>query len=241
MKNKKIIAGNWKMNPLTLNQAIGLARKTLNIKKNNCEVIIFPPLIFLNELNNYKKIKIGAQNFFWEKEGSFTGEVSAEMVKSIGCSYVLVGHSERRCLFNETDEIINKKIKSALKLGLKIIFCIGERYNERKKAKEVIYTQIKKGLKGLSSKETENIILAYEPVWAIGSGHSCNPILAKEMKIFIEKKLKKMSFNETKIIYGGSVNYDNSIEYLNFSDFDGLLIGGASLKNDFISIINNIK
>lgn len=222
---KKYIVANWKCNPATLKEAeniFGLIKKEVKIP----EVIICPPFTYLSSL---KGLALGAQNVFFESKGAYTGEISPLMLKDLGCKYVLIGHSERRKYFNETDEIINKKIKAAIGAGLSPIFCIGETEKERKegKAEEVIERQIKKGLEGVKAP----IIIAYEPVWAIGTGNSCGKEEAEKMSLFI----KKMA--DVPVLYGGSVNASNSKEY---AKMDGLLVGGASLiPDEFITIVKN--
>lgn len=230
----KMIVANWKMNPSTLEKSSKLA-KSINLDPR---VIICPPFPYLNEVKKTGAV-IGAQDCFWEKEGSFTGEVSPVMIKKLGCKYVIIGHSERRWILGETDNVINKKIKACLKEGLKVIFCIGERQEERKSKKElvVLKNQIKNGLKGLSKDDYSKIIIAYEPVWAIGTGKACNSDEAEKIRVFIKEII-----NDSAILYGGSVDSLNASDYINKAFFDGLLIGGASLKvGEFKRIFKKIK
>lgn len=245
---KKVIAGNWKMNK-DLHQSQKLVSEIINGlgKDNKAEVIVCPPFTSLSEVGSLLKgtqIKLGAQNMYFEESGAFTGEISADMLKSVGCEYVIIGHSERRTIFNEPDELINKKIKTALVKELKPIFCVGELLEQREndETMQVVSRQIEKGLEGVSSEQMKNIIIAYEPVWAIGTGKTATPGQAQEVHSFIrELAAKKFSTSvaENLIIqYGGSVKPDNSGELLSQKDIDGALVGGACLKSDsFLSII----
>ena len=245
---KKVIAGNWKMN-MNLHQSQKLVSEIINGlgKDNKAEVILCPPFTSLNEVNFLLKgtpVKLGAQNMYYEESGAYTAEISADMLKSVGCEYVILGHSERRVIFNESDELINKKIKTALAKELKPIFCIGELLEQREKGEtmKVISSQIEKGLEGITSDQMKNIIIAYEPVWAIGTGKTATPEQAQEVHSFIRELVaKKFSATvaENLIIqYGGSVKPDNSGELLSQKDIDGALVGGACLKADsFLSII----
>ena len=245
---KKVIAGNWKMN-MDLHQSQKLVSEIINGlgKNSKTEVIIFPPFTSLNEVGSLVKdtfVKLGAQNMHFEESGAFTGEISADMLKSVGCEYVIIGHSERRTIFKESDELINKKIKAALAKGLKPIFCIGELLEQREnnETMNVISHQVENGLEGISSEQMKNIIIAYEPVWAIGTGKTATPQQAQEVHSFIRELVaKKFSATvaENLIIqYGGSVKPDNSGELLSQKDIDGALVGGACLKSDsFLSII----
>ncbi|MCL4279706.1 MAG: triose-phosphate isomerase [Ignavibacteriaceae bacterium] len=245
---KKVIAGNWKMN-MDMHQSQKLVSEIINGlgKDNRAEVIICPPFTSLNEVSSLLKgtqIKLGAQNMFYEESGAFTGEISADMLKSVDCEFVIIGHSERRVIFNESDELINKKIKTALTKGLKPIFCIGELLGQREKNEtmKVVTQQIEKGLEGISSEQMKNIIIAYEPVWAIGTGKTATPQQAQEVHSFIRDLIAKKfstSVAENLIIqYGGSVKSENSGELLSQKDIDGALVGGACLKADsFLGII----
>lgn len=244
-----VIAGNWKMNnDLKESEKLIVELKNLLLnEKPNCDVIVCPPFTSLSEASKLLKgsaIKLGAQNMHFEDNGAFTGEVSASMLKSVGCEYVIIGHSERRHILGETDEVINKKIKKALAAGLKPIFCVGELLEERESGttNDVVKRQILKGLEGVSSDDMKNIIVAYEPVWAIGTGKTASPAQAQEVHEFI-RDLIEIGFslevaNDLVIQYGGSVKPDNAKELISQKDIDGALVGGACLKADsFIGII----
>jgi triosephosphate isomerase len=245
---KKIIAGNWKMN-MNLHQSQKLVSEIINGlgKNDKAEVIVCPPFTSLSEVSNLLKgtqIKLGAQNMYYEESGAYTGEISADMLKSVGCEYVILGHSERRVIFNESDELINKKILAALSKGLKPIFCVGELLEQRESGNtmRVVSRQVEKGLEGVTPAQMKNIIIAYEPVWAIGTGKTATPEQAQEVHFFIRELVaKKFSTTvaENLIIqYGGSVKPDNSGELLSQKDIDGALVGGACLKADsFLGII----
>ena len=246
---RKVIAGNWKMNNDIKETQNLLSKITSGISMDNlnCDVIVCPPFTSLFEaytLLKDTKIKLGAQNMHFESSGAFTGEISASMLKSVGCEYVILGHSERRTIFGETDELINNKIKKANASGLKPIFCVGELLEEREAGitEKVIEKQIKSGLKDISSEEMGNVIIAYEPVWAIGTGKTASPEQAEEVHKFIRglinDKYGASVSDKIAIQYGGSVNNKNARELLSQKDIDGALIGGASLKADaFIEII----
>ena len=249
---KKVIAGNWKMNN-DLHGTVSLIsdlKKELNGKNVEAEVIICPPFTSLETASILLKdstIKLGAQNMYFEESGAFTGEVSVSMLKSVGCEYVILGHSERRTIFSESDQVINKKIKTAIKFGLKPIFCIGETLEEREKGItfKVVETQVQNGLKDLSESDLLNLIIAYEPVWAIGTGRNATPQQAQEVHQFIRgliSKLYSSNFARQLVIqYGGSVKADNAKELLSQPDIDGALVGGACLKADsFAKIINAV-
>lgn len=245
---KKVIAGNWKMNN-DLSQSQNLVSSVLNglQSKPNCDVIICPSFTSLSEISNLVKntsIKLGAQNMHFEDSGAFTGEVSASMLKSVGCEYVILGHSERRNIFGESDEMINKKILKALEAGLKPVFCVGELLEQREAGttKDVVKKQIESGLKDVHPSKINDIIIAYEPVWAIGTGKTATSAQAQEVHEFIRSLVEKLFSSEAagKIIiqYGGSVKPENSGELLSQKDIDGALVGGACLKADsFLSII----
>ncbi|MFZ0456833.1 MAG: triose-phosphate isomerase [Ignavibacteriaceae bacterium] len=245
---RKIIAGNWKMNN-DINGTINLISnlvKSLN-NSENCDVIVCPPFTSLTEANSQIKntvIKLGAQNMYFENEGAYTGEISAQMLKSAGCEFVILGHSERRAIFNESDSLINKKIKKAISSGLKPIFCVGESLEQREKGvmKDIIKTQVTEGLNDISAEEIKTLIIAYEPVWAIGTGRNATPEQAQEVHEFIRSLIKEKYSEEIAdnmiIQYGGSVKPDNAKDLLSQKDIDGALVGGASLKADlFLGII----
>jgi triosephosphate isomerase len=248
---KKVIAGNWKMNMLP-NEAISFIEELIPlVKETENEVILCVPYIdlFYSLLTAQNtNIKIGAQNMHFEENGAYTGEVSAKMLKSMGVEYVIIGHSERRAYFNETDESVNKKIKTALENNLKPIVCVGETLEQREKGKaeEVVTKQIKLALEGLREEEVKNIIIAYEPIWAIGTGKTATSEDANEMTKAIRNKIAKI-YGQTVasgiiIQYGGSVKASNAKELFEMSDIDGGLVGGASLKaEEFAKIVNYNK
>lgn len=245
---RKVIAGNWKMNMLP-NEAIKFIDElTPLVKDTENEVILCVPytdLFYALLTAQNTNIKIGAQNMHWEESGAYTGEVSGQMLKSIGVEYVIIGHSERREYFAETDETVNKKIKSAFKYELKPIVCVGETLKQREegKAKEIVTSQIEKALEGLTENQVENTIVAYEPIWAIGTGKTATSEDANEMTKEVREKIvniygQKVA-NRVIIQYGGSVKSSNAKELFSMSDIDGGLVGGASLKSDeFAKIVN---
>lgn len=248
---KKVIAGNWKMNMLP-NEAISMITELAPLVKNTeNEVVLCVPYVdlFYSLLTAQgTNIKIGAQNMHFEEKGAYTGEVSGKMLKSIGVEYVIIGHSERRQYFNETDETVNKKIKTAFENNLKPIVCVGETLEEREtgKAYEIIENQTNKSLDGLTDEQVANTIIAYEPIWAIGTGKTATTEDANEACKKIREKIAKnygQNVAERVIIqYGGSMKPENAKELLEMSDIDGGLIGGASLKADsFSSIVNYDK
>lgn len=245
---RKVIAGNWKMNN-DISATISLIteiKKGVN-DQTKADVIVCPPFTSLETTQTLLKdsqIKYGAQNMYFEESGAFTGEISPLMLKSVGCEYVILGHSERRTIFHETDSIINKKIKTAVKHNLKPIFCIGETLEEREKGItfEVCERQVRQGLDGLSESELSNLIIAYEPVWAIGTGKTATSQQAEEVHLFIRnlvaKLFSKNLADNLVIQYGGSVKPENAKELLSQPDIDGALVGGACLKADsFLKII----
>ena len=247
---KKVIAGNWKMNKLP-NETITFFEELAPLVKNTKnEVIICAPytdLFYAILSAQNTNIKIGAQNMHWEENGAYTGEVSPQMLKSIGVEYVIIGHSERRQYFAETDETVNKKVKAAHNVGLKPIVCVGETLSQREsgKAKEIVTNQIKSGLKDLTKNEIMSTIVAYEPIWAIGTGKTATKEDANETIKWIREELEKIygKENADKVIiqYGGSVKSENAKELFEMSDIDGGLVGGASLKPDeFAKIVNAI-
>ncbi len=246
---RKIIAGNWKMfnNLSETVKLIEELKAKINNEALNCDVIVCPPYTSLETADRSIKgsaIKLGAQNMYFEENGAFTGEVSASMLKSTGCEFVILGHSERRTIFKESDELINKKIKKALASGLKPIFCIGETLQEREEGitEKVVKTQVVNGLKDISAEEMGKIIIAYEPVWAIGTGKTATPDQAQEVHAVIRNLIaelysKEVAYNLV-IQYGGSVKPDNAAQLLSQPDIDGALVGGACLKADsFFAII----
>lgn len=251
---KKIVAGNWKMN-LDYTSAVSLFSEVVNMVNDEVigtqEVIICPPSIYLNslvQLNSGSKVLLGAQNCHQNESGAFTGEISAPMLKSIGVGYVILGHSERRQYFGETDELLAEKVNTVLKNGVLPIFCIGETLDERNSNKyfEVIERQLKKGLFHLADNQFKQVVIAYEPVWAIGTGLTASPEQAQEIHAFIREKIaarySSELANDITILYGGSCNPKNAGELFSQKDIDGGLIGGASLKSrDFTDIIKTFN
>lgn len=245
---KKVIAGNWKMNKNPEEAKKYLEEFIPLVNNTNAEVILCAPYLDLKCMvkhTNGTNVKIGAQNMHWEETGAYTGEISGSMLKSIGVEYVIMGHSERRQYFAETDETVNKKIKSAFANELKPIVCVGETLDEREqgKTKEVITTQTKLALEGLTNEQVENTIIAYEPIWAIGTGKTATSEDAnnsiKEIRDEICKIYGQNTSDRVIIQYGGSVKPTNAKELFNTSDIDGALVGGASLKpEDFAAIVN---
>ena len=237
---KNLIAGNWKLNPTNQKEAKEIFDEIkAGIKNATAEVVVCPPFVYL-ALRSFSEggFALGAQNLFWEEKGAFTGEISGAMLKDIGAEYVIIGHSERRKYFDETDEQVNQKIKKALEFGLKIIFCIGETAEEKEagKREEVLQRQIQEGLKDVL--DIDNINVAYEPVWAIGTGNNCSVEETKESIEFIRKFVKK----DTRVLYGGSVKSENSGVYIKEAGSNGLLVGGASLDGkEFIKIIQSAE
>ncbi|MDR3195700.1 MAG: triose-phosphate isomerase [Endomicrobium sp.] len=236
---KPLMAGNWKMNK-TVEEAISVVKalKRSISDVTDVDVLICPTFTTLYAVNNELKgsnIDIGAQNLFWETKGAFTGEISPAMVKDAGCSYVLIGHSERRQYFGETDETVNKKTKAALAAGLIPVVCVGETLKEREEnvTFKVIEKQLKEGLAGLTAEQAASVVIAYEPVWAIGTGKTASPDQAQEVHAFARKAYGEMyvdASQKVRILYGGSVNPTNVSELMKQPDIDGGLAGGASLQ-----------
>ena len=246
-----VIAGNWKMNLLP-NEALQLMESLApQVKDSNSEVIVcvpFTDLFYTLLAAQGTNIHVGAQNMHWKESGAYTGEVSADMLKCINTEYVIIGHSERRQYFNETDETVNKKIKAAFENGLKPIVCVGETLEQRENGTtiDVITTQTKLALDGLTEEQVANTIIAYEPIWAIGTGKTATSQDAENSIKAIRNKIEEIygqNVSERVIIqYGGSMKPNNAKELLEMSDIDGGLIGGASLKaKDFASIVNYNK
>ena len=247
---RKIIAGNWKMNMLP-NEAMDFINGLEpNVKNEKCEIILCVPYIdlfytLLTAQNT--NIKIGAQNMHWEQKGAYTGEIAPKMLKSINVNYVIIGHSERRQYFGETDETVNKKIKAAFENELTPILCVGETLKQRELglAEEVITQQTELALEGLLKEQVKNVVIAYEPIWAIGTGKVATKEDANEAIKQIRNKISSIYGEEISqnisILYGGSVNAQNAKELFGASDIDGALVGGASLKVDeFETIIKSI-
>ena len=248
---KKVIAGNWKMNMLPNETISMISELEPMVKDTENEVVLCVPytdLFYALLTAQGTNIKIGAQNMHFEEKGAYTGEISAKMLKSIGVEYVIIGHSERRQYFAETDETVNKKIKAAFANEIKPIVCVGETLDQREsgKAFEIITTQTEKALDGLTDEQVANTIIAYEPIWAIGTGKTATSEDANEaIKQIREKICQKYGQNVAQrviIQYGGSMKPSNAKELLEMSDIDGGLIGGASLKAaDFSQIVNYNK
>ncbi|MCQ9206264.1 MAG: triose-phosphate isomerase [Omnitrophica bacterium] len=249
---KPIIAGNWKMNKAAAEATLlanGIKRDLFDV--GNVEIVLCPPFTSLSLVGDVIQdtpISLGAQNMHWEKEGAFTGELSAAMLKEAGCKYVIIGHSERRAYFGETNESVNKKVKAALREGLVPIVCVGEKLEDREsgKAFDVVSEHVEKGLEGLGESEAVKIVIAYEPVWAIGTGKTASAAQAEEIHKFIRELLSKKYGKKTSesicIQYGGSVKPDNIKELMTEIDIDGALVGGASLKEEsFVAMVKEVS
>ena len=255
---KKIIAGNWKMNK-TLPEAILLVNEICQelkarpelINNKDFEIVLAPPFVYLNEcyklIHEFPNVFVASQNCYPEESGAFTGEVSVNMIKSVGAKYIIIGHSERRSYFKEDYLFLARKVLAALKHDMKPIFCIGEVLNEREASQhfEVIRTQLQESLFQLNVVDFEQIIIAYEPVWAIGTGKTASPQQAQEMHAYIRSLIAEKYGDATSqhisLLYGGSCNAQNARELFSMPDVDGGLIGGASLKaQDFITIIESL-
>jgi len=247
---KPFVAGNWKMNTdshASVNLAEAVACGSLDVAGRSAAVAIIPPFVYLQAVVktlSRTHIAVGAQDIYYERQGAFTGEISASMLKDIGCTYVLCGHSERRHVIGESDELVNKKVAAAISGGLLPILCVGELLEEHKagQTSEVVSRQIKSGLAGLSAEKFSAVTIAYEPVWAIGTGLTARPQQAQEAHALIRKLIAEMYDSrlaeEVRILYGGSVKPDNTAELMRERDVDGLLVGGASLNaDDFVAII----
>ncbi len=250
-KRRPIIAGNWKMN-MTASQARELASKLLPLVKDvrDREIVLGPPFTSLAAVAETIKgspIALAAQNLHWEEKGAFTGEISADMLLDSGCKYVIIGHSERRQFFGETDETVNKKVRKALAKGLLPILCVGETLAEREAGKlaEVISRQVTVGLKDIPADEMRMVVIAYEPVWAIGTGKTATPEQANEVHGRIRSKVKELYPADIaeglRIQYGGSVTPENVSSLMAMPDIDGALVGGASLKPDSFAALVNFK
>jgi triosephosphate isomerase len=247
---KVIIAGNWKLNK-TSREAVELvtALKRELVDVNAIDIVVCPPFTALTEVSDLlteSNIDLGAQNLYWDDAGAFTGEVSAPMLKEAGCKYVIIGHSERRQFFAETNETVNKRIKAALKHKLIPIVCVGENLQEREANKtfDVVRNHIEGSLAGFSKDEIKDMVVAYEPVWAIGTGKTATSAQAQEVHHYIRGLLEKMAGADVaeavRIQYGGSVKPENTAELISQDDIDGALVGGASLKADsFSAIVKN--
>ncbi|MBM4160272.1 MAG: triose-phosphate isomerase [Ignavibacteria bacterium] len=247
MRNK-VIAGNWKMNKDVhqTEDLINGLKNALDFELKNVTVVVCPPFTSLETAVRLIKgtpMLLGAQNMYFEDEGAFTGEVSAKMLQAVGCQYVILGHSERRQLFRETDDFINKKVKKALAAGIIPIVCVGETLEEREKniTHQIVSSQVKGVLKDVSASDTERVIIAYEPVWAIGTGRNATPQQAEEVHLLIRELISVLYGPATAerliIQYGGSVKPDNAGDLLAQPDIDGALVGGACLKADSFAAI----
>jgi len=239
---KTIIAGNWKMYK-TIGEAIelanGLKRELFNLDNQIIDIVLCPSFTALSEVSEViidSNIQLGAQDLYWLEEGAYTGAVSPLMIKDAGCQFVIIGHSERRQFFGETNETVNLKLKTALKHGLTPIVCVGEKLEEREANQtfKVLDDHVHNGLKDIANDDAQKIVIAYEPVWAIGTGKTATSAQAQEAHAYIRKLLDQMFGAETagaiRIQYGGSVKPENIIELINQPDVDGALVGGASLK-----------
>jgi triosephosphate isomerase (TIM) len=248
---KPIIAGNWKMNK-TISEAKDLVEELIPlITTTDVEAVVCPNYLALPEVKNLTEdtnIYVGAQNMHYEESGAFTGETSAEMLKDLGIKYVIIGHSERRQYYNETDEAVNKKAKKALKSEITPIVCVGETLDEREEglAQKVVTTQVEKALEGIKTEDLSKIVVAYEPIWAIGTGKTATSQQANEVCGWIREKIEFLSNKEisekVRIQYGGSVKPANIKELMAETHIDGALVGGASLKADqFAALVNYQK
>lgn len=246
------IAANWKMNSDLHNATALVSELIVNFKNvQDKDIVICPPFVYLAAVKDVLKnspVKLGAQNVHFQAKGAYTGEISINMLMDIGCRYVIIGHSERRQIFNEDNGLINKKIKTVLEAGLSPIFCVGELLEDRNNndTEKVIRHQIETGLDEIPAERFNKITIAYEPVWAIGTGKTATPAQAQEIHSFIRKLVAILSNDiiarNMRIIYGGSVTPDNIQELAKASDIDGALVGGASLKADsFTKIVNAVN
>ena len=242
------MAANWKMNKVSSETREFIARFFPEVKSvSDVDIVLAPPftsLVQAAEMIRQTNIMLAAQDVFYEEKGAYTGEISPSMLKDVGCKFVIIGHSERRQYFNETDEIVNRKIKAAQKGGLGIIFCLGESLEEREAGRtfDILEREMNQGLDGIN---IENIVVAYEPIWAIGTGKTATPEQAQEVHAFIREKLRVKYGNKSgdiRIIYGGSVTPENVDSLMACADLDGALVGGASLKvESFVRIVKFIK
>ncbi len=247
---KPLIAGNWKMNK-TSSEARELVEKlkSLLFDVTQVEVVVSPPFTSLETvraLTEGSNIRLGAQNLHWKETGAYTGEVSPLMLKELGCRYVIIGHSERRIHFKESNELINRKLKAAISYNIAPILCVGEKLEEREGGvtEKVVREQLEKGLDGISKEEALRAVIAYEPVWAIGTGRTATPKQASEVHRFIRKLLKDRYdedlSSQLRILYGGSVTPENSLSLMAEEEIDGALVGGASLEADsFAKIVSS--
>lgn len=244
---RPIIAGNWKMNKLT-GEARALIEDLVTRVRDidSVEIVVCPPftdLAVAAECLEGSNIALGAQNMYFESSGAFTGEVSAEMLLDVGCTYVILGHSERRHTFGEPDKLVNKKVKAAIAAGLKVMMCVGETLEERDagRVEEIVTRHVSEGLKGLEAEELANLVIAYEPVWAIGTGRTATPEQAEEVQHLIRGLVSELFDGATadamRVQYGGSVKPKNIESLMAQPDIDGALVGGASLEADSFAAI----
>ena len=247
MKRKPMMAGNWKMN-LTASEGAALVEEILinisSVDTSTGDILVAPPFTTLHAVSEKvsgSPILLAGQTMHWEENGAFTGEISPLMLKDAGCTHVILGHSERRQYFCETSETVNKKVHAAFKHGLTPIMCVGESLEEREngKAFDIIGEELEKGLQGLTSAQVQSMIIAYEPLWAIGTGKTATPVQAEEVHAFIRQRLEEKAGEEgaegIRILYGGSVKPDNVEGLMEMKNIDGGLVGGASLKADSFS------
>ena len=250
MKRRYVFAGNWKMNK-TVAESVALARalrEGLERTPTPHEVVVMPPFTALAAVSDALKgspVALGAQNMHWEREGAFTGEISPVMLRDVGCTYVILGHSERRHIFEETDEGVGKKARAAFDFGLTPMVCVGETLAERESTRtlEVVERQTERALRALTPEEVARMVISYEPVWAIGTGRVATPDQAEELQSALRKRVAVShgddSAEAVRILYGGSVNAGNTAGIMIQANVDGVLVGGASLKPDsFLSIVN---
>jgi triosephosphate isomerase len=245
---KKIIAGNWKMN-YTVNEADAFVSGIVDsINTDEIDVVVCPNFTCLERVSNLldgKNVKLGAQNVYYESKGAYTGETSVDMLYALEVDYCIVGHSERRQKFGETDEMVNLKAKKLLEKGINPIICVGETLEERNENKQydIVAHQVRNALKDISAEDVQNkVVIAYEPIWAIGTGVNATAEQAQDMCVYIRGVIEVLYSDKVadsvRIQYGGSVNAKNAAEILNMPDIDGALVGGASLTNDFTAIVN---
>jgi len=247
---KPFVAGNWKMNTLS-GSSVSLAEQVVSLSSgvagDKVDVAVIPPFVYLQAVSGVlrsSRVALGAQDVYFEQKGAFTGEISTAMLRDVGCRYALCGHSERRHVIGETDELINKKVQAVISSGMLAILCVGEMLEQRKadKTAEVVSGQLRAGLDGLSGEKLRAVTIAYEPVWAIGTGLTATPEQAQQVHSLLRRQLADMYgaelAEEIRIQYGGSAKPSNAAELMAQSDVDGLLVGGASLKaDDFAAII----
>lgn len=254
---KKLIVANWKMNPATLKEAEKLFGDVKNGVRGikGIEIVVCPPFVYLPLLVRLSSVafSVGGQDCFWDKKGAFTGEVSPAMLKNVGCTYVIIGHSERKRYFGETNEMINKKIKAALAAGLKVILCIGEDTRDSFDSRgrwtheldPALKDQLTRALSGVKKVQVKNITVAYEPVWAIGTGNAAIPDDVLSAKIFIRKVLReaygKQEADAVAVLYGGSTDRKNAASFIHEGQADGLLVGGSSLDaREFTEMVKSL-